>query len=151
MKLIFVGESGIYGHWREAFKKHAKSLADATSVMTCDLSKTRMDHADLIIYFDDAERCTREKISLNIDMIFHAVEMYRKGVRTIMITRNRFEEFCRIWDVSTYKVIERDPIGMAWYAFHTDETGPARSESESDGFNHVDWADFERRFILDNG
>ncbi len=150
MKIIFVAESGIYEHWQKAFKKHTKSLSEAVGVKTAELPHARVDHADVIVYFGESTAFFHTQITLNLDMIHHATVMTCKGIKTLIVTKsgNPSERVYRVWTPCGASLIQKGRVEEKWYAFHTEEVQPAKIMTE-DGFNFIDVAQFEKRFVLE--
>lgn len=148
MKIILVAESGVYDHWRKVFEKHTKLLAKAVGVKTDDLPTTRLDDADVIIYFDSSSAGFYSHIAMDVGMINHAALMGVKGIKALIVTKNGNpgEVVYRVW-YSGSTITEVGQIGEMWYAFHSNEVSPV-PVSGSDGFVSMDWAEFEKRFVL---
>lgn len=147
MNILHVSGSGLYDYEREVLKKHTKLLGKAVSIKTDDLAKVRLDHADLIIYWDESRAFFYDDISINTVMINHAAAMETKGVKVLLVTRSGVTPVYWVWWVSSMSVTQRGKVESVWYAFHTKETGPARVSNN--GFNTINWSEFEKRFVLE--
>lgn len=147
--IFLVTDSGLYDFELTALRKHTRKLGDVVSIPTVRLPSARVDHADLIIYFDRSAAHFYSHICINLDMVNHAALMSRKNIEVLLLTKsgNPSEVVYRVWRVNNLSITENGQLDEVWYAFHSHETGPSRG-IEGQGFNSIDWPEFERRYIL---
>ncbi len=150
MKILYISKDGLYDHQRTALRQHTKLLGEVTSILMADLEKTRVDNADVIIYFDTSSAYFYSHMAFSLPMMSHGAAMGPKGIKGIVVTSsgNPGEKAYRIWSPSDC-VTEIGQLGEAWYAFHSEEVRVPAPAISGEGFRWMDWRTFEERFLLD--
>ena len=154
-KIAFVSQSGMYDYERDVIAKHAPALAEALVVEATfpeKLFTTRIDHVDTVVYFDRSEPFFLSHVSLNTSMIMHAAELSKKGIHTILISRNAdqktMDNFYRVWWISHVSIYEAGQIEKAIYHFDTHEVQNEVGNRVGDRtFASINWAEFQKRFL----
>lgn len=149
--ILYVGTSLSYPHISNAISRHTKYLRDvANYIDPKELEKAKLDHAHLIIYeCESFSKSPVSNIDLNVDLICHAQSMANKNIQSLLLSRGLNDDRpYHVHEVNYRRLYGRDDIGFIWYNFDNEETSTAASQPGDRFFKHMDWADFEERFVF---
>jgi hypothetical protein len=149
--MLYVGISLSYPHICNAIKRHTKHLRSVVNYINPeDVQKAKMDHAHLIIYeCASFSRSPVSNIDLDIDLVCHAQGMAKKNIQCLLLSRGLSDDRpYQVHEVNDRKLYGRDDIGSIWYNVDNEETSTAAPRPGNRFFKHMDWENFEKRFVL---
>ncbi len=151
MKIIVFSQGGMYGYEMGVIKRYAPKISRAQFLEGDKIGISRVDHADLIIYYDRSMASKYVDIEFDIEMIIHARYSSNKGIRCILVTQSNpvvqshLPRTCKIWNISSSYLSEIGEIDEIPYEFRTYKK--AKEYELNKTFIHLAWDKFEDRFV----
>ncbi len=151
MKIIVFTQGGIYDYEFGVIKKYAPKIYVAEFRNSSEMFFSRIDHADLIIYFDRSLSYYYENIEFDIEMIVHGKQSSPKNIRALLITQSNpsvqsnLPRTRKVWEISTKSITEVGVIEEVPYRNCTYEKTEEYDLNTT--FVHLAWDKFEERFV----